>query len=365
MMTMHPTLLIGPADWDATRMPREEFFARIAALWKVCDAANEGVIVFGSPRRHAELVWLTHFTPKLEPGLALISREGAPRLFVGGGVNMLPAAMPLTWITELRPLRAAAKAVAGWAQEAGGAARLALVNGDAVPLDLYREITGELSGALPTDITPRVAALMAHKRPRELAAIREACATLDAAATAMEKSWRSGASTVTAVLAAEQAANRRGAQDVRTLFGRGGGRTLMPFAEADTGRVDPLQAYVAVRHRGYWAEGFIALASTPSAALTEARAMMRAAIAAARPGASCRDVGALLAAQGLCAVHDVVARAPVTAMGLALESPDGLGDESLAPDAVYSLRAGIRNAGIVSAMVAMTASGADVLWPRS
>ncbi len=25
---MHPTLLIGPADWDAARMPREEFAGR-------------------------------------------------------------------------------------------------------------------------------------------------------------------------------------------------------------------------------------------------------------------------------------------------------------------------------------------------
>ena len=27
VLTMHPTLLIGPADWDAARMPREEFGA--------------------------------------------------------------------------------------------------------------------------------------------------------------------------------------------------------------------------------------------------------------------------------------------------------------------------------------------------
>jgi len=31
---MHPTLLIGPADWDAARMPQEEFAVRIARLWK-------------------------------------------------------------------------------------------------------------------------------------------------------------------------------------------------------------------------------------------------------------------------------------------------------------------------------------------
>jgi len=32
---------------------------------------------------------------------------------------------------------------------------------------------------------------------------------------------------------------------------------------------------------------------------------------------------------------------------------------------VYSLRAGIGDAGIVSAMIAVTATGADVLWEQS
>ena len=64
---MHPTLLIGPADRDAARFPREEFAARIAALWEVCEHDVAGAVVFGSPRHHAELAWLTHFTPKLEP----------------------------------------------------------------------------------------------------------------------------------------------------------------------------------------------------------------------------------------------------------------------------------------------------------
>src|SRR5215813_10920828 len=112
VQTMHPTLLIGPADWDAAGMPRQEFEGRIAALWDVCEPDVARVIVFGSARHHAELAWFTHFTPKLEPGLALIERCGAVRLFVGGGVNMLDAARPLTWVDELLPLYRAPKAIA-------------------------------------------------------------------------------------------------------------------------------------------------------------------------------------------------------------------------------------------------------------
>src|SRR5215475_4682139 len=54
MLTMHPTLLIGPADWPADRMPREEFTRRIDALWQR-DPQAERAIVYGTPHHHAEL----------------------------------------------------------------------------------------------------------------------------------------------------------------------------------------------------------------------------------------------------------------------------------------------------------------------
>ena len=34
MLAMNPTLLVGPADWDAARMPKAEFVARAGALWR-------------------------------------------------------------------------------------------------------------------------------------------------------------------------------------------------------------------------------------------------------------------------------------------------------------------------------------------
>src|SRR5215470_5179602 len=137
---MHPTLLIGPADWDAARMPREEFDARIAALWDICEPDVACVIVFGSASHHGELAWLTHFTPKLESALALIERNGAVGLFVGGGTNMLDAARPLTWVEELRPLYHAPKAIAESMCDSHGASRLAMIGGDAMPFDLRRDI---------------------------------------------------------------------------------------------------------------------------------------------------------------------------------------------------------------------------------
>ena len=97
---MHPTLLIGPSDWDAEVMPQEQFTARIEALWRAYPEAP-CAIVYGNPAHHAELAYLTNLVPKLEASVALLSRNGQHEIYAGGGPNMLGAAKPLTWIENL------------------------------------------------------------------------------------------------------------------------------------------------------------------------------------------------------------------------------------------------------------------------
>jgi hypothetical protein len=79
VLTSHPTLLIGPSDWDADVMPRDEFARRIDALWRAFPEAP-CAIVYGSPAHHAELAYLTNLVPKLEAAVAILSRSGAPGL---------------------------------------------------------------------------------------------------------------------------------------------------------------------------------------------------------------------------------------------------------------------------------------------
>src|SRR5438309_8798056 len=116
---MESTLLVGPSNWDLQRFPKDEFAARLQALWRRVPSAA-GAIVYGGRAHHAELAYLTHFTPKLEAALALIPRIGNPQLLVGGGANMLAAARPLTFIEELRPLRNPGELVAKWIAALGG-----------------------------------------------------------------------------------------------------------------------------------------------------------------------------------------------------------------------------------------------------
>jgi Xaa-Pro aminopeptidase len=365
MLTMNPTLLVGPSDWDSARLPIEEFAARTAALWRDNPSAG-GAIVYGDRVNHAELAYLTHFTPKLEAALALIPRTGAATLLVGGGANMLQAAKPLTFIADLRPLRDVGKTVAQWAREQGGA--VMLIGGGAMPYALHREIADALAGEV-ADKTAPLRTLMRRKRTRELALLREACATLAAAVTAMGAAQGAGAKATDVILAGERAANRRGAQDVRTLFSLDGGRTLRPFETAVERVLDPLQVYVAVRQFGYWAEGFAVLTAAPHPCAQRADDVLRSAVERMQAGGRCGDLARSIAqAIHPLTLHPVTARVAGNAVGLALEECPLIvtgSEESFEDGGVYSLRIGLSDArghAIASAMVAVHGRGNEVLW---
>ena len=370
MLAMNSTLLVGPSDWDPVRMPRDEFLARATALWRACPSAG-GAVVYGDRAHHAELAYLTGFTPKLESALALIPRVGAPRLLVGGGVNMLQAAKPLTFIEALVPLRNVGETVTQWTREQSGGGRPVLIGGAFMPYPLRERIDEAMAEGARSiaDKTSELWTLMRRKSARELAAIREACTTLGAAVTAMNEAQRGGAGATAVVLAGEHAAHRGGAQDVRTLFSLDGGRTLRPFETTVEQTVDPLQVYVAVRRFGYWAEGFAVVTPSPRRCVAGAGEVLRYAIGMIRPGRRCGDVGRTVteAVQPFLP-HPVGTRIQGNAIGLALEEQPLItpgSEDTFEPGGVYSLRVGLcdeHDNAIVSAVVAMNEFGSDVLW---
>src|SRR5450631_1081621 len=189
MLTPHPTLLIGPSDWMAERMPQAEFTGRIEALWAGHPHA-ERAIVFGNSRHHAELAYFTNLTPKLGPATAVLSRTGEHRIFVGDAANMLGAARPLTFIENVASMKDAAAAIA-----AGPAGQPSLLVGaDYMPTALRRAITEALGGeAAAIDATPQVWSQMRRKSRHELDAIAAAVKTTGAARKAMREALMSGA----------------------------------------------------------------------------------------------------------------------------------------------------------------------------
>ena len=367
MHTMQPTLLVGPSDWDAARMPRAEFLERATALWRRCPAAS-GAIVYGGRAQHAELAYLTSFTPKLEAALALIPRVGAAQLLVGGGVNMMQAAKPLTFIENVRPLRNVGETVAQWTREQSGGGRPVLIGGAAMPSPLRRQID-EAAGKI-ADKTAELGLLMRRKSEHELAAMREACVTLGVAVDVMAQAQHSGAGTTDAILSGERAACRAGAQDVRTLFSVDGGRTLRPFDTPVERAADPLQVYVAVRRFGYWAEGFAVLTASPNPCARGAGDVLRYATDMIRPGRGCGDVArAITEAIPPLGSHPVTAHVVGNAIGLALEEQPlitAASADTFEPGGTYSLRVGVSgkrgDCAVVSAMIAVQEHGNDVLW---
>jgi Xaa-Pro aminopeptidase len=357
MLTMHPTLLIGPSDWQGDRMPREEFTRRIGALWRR-DPQAERAIVYGSPYRHAELAYFTNLTPKLEAAAALLVRTGEHRLFLGGGVNMLDSARPLTWIKELSPLRDLIEVI-----RPGGSIRRSLIVGaDTMPLGFRRNLMEAAgSGAAVQDATEHVWMQMRRKSAFELAAIRDAAAAMRRACAVMLAALKSGAGVTEVMSAGELAANAEGAQDVRTLFSLDGGRTLQPFVRRRGERLDPLVLYLAVCRYNYWSECFPLLAVRPQAnpLAEKARVAMAAVIPAIRAGTPAHEIEALIRTSiAPHEAHPLTARAFAQRMGIALHEPPHTDIGATFEDGeVYSVRVGATDGagqyGICSQMISV------------
>jgi Xaa-Pro aminopeptidase len=375
---MHPTLLIGPYDWQPERLPKGEFLARSRALWKkISDPTCSAVIVYGDSRDHAELAYLSNFIPKLGPAMMFISREGEPKLLVSGAPNMLPAARRLTWIEGVEPLRDAGKTIAGWLNEGidseltTAGRRAALIGGDYMRSAFRRPFIESFDHeSLFLNATPLLRTAMRCKSSRELGFIREGCAILGAATKALAEANRAGASITAAILEAERVANHLGAQDVRTLFSLDGGRTLRPFEKPIDSAVDPLQAYIAVRHVGYWVEGFISLATSRHSVGAKAADVLKTVIARTRAGTKCGDLARLATERIMpCSSHAVTAGSIGNGIGLSLEqeprfSPNS--EEAIEAGEVYTVRIGVSDGqehhGIVSAMVAVHQDRNELLW---
>jgi hypothetical protein len=216
------------------------------------------------------------------------------------------------------------------------------------------------------DATAIVTDAMRRKSARELTLVREACASLDATLATMREAQTAGRGMTDTVLAGEQAAWRRGAQDVRTLSGRDGG--LLPFVVPDEAPADPLQVYAAVRHDGYWAEGFAVLSRRALPAVETARSTLGKAVALMRPSGLLREVAELLPWDPTypAPTYPLTYRGFGRHMGLNLQEPDCLDrstPRTFAVGEVYSVRTAVKDGTTVSTMVAITEGGHEVLWP--
>jgi Xaa-Pro aminopeptidase len=216
---------------------------------------------------------------------------------------------------------------------------------------------------------PAVRALRAT-RPRELSLIRDACTVVQAGAAAFAQAWRDGMGVEAAALAGERSARALAAQDVRTLVSFDGGRTLAPFRGAfePTPKDAPLLGYIAVKHRGYWAELFFCASDPPRPMLECAHAGLEAALQLAAPGISAADLHAkAMAPLGGAPLHAVLSGSVGRRIGFSSNEGNELRRDArhvLQAGDVYALHVGTSDAqagAVASAMVAITPKGCEVL----
>jgi Xaa-Pro aminopeptidase len=372
MRTVHPSIIIGSYTWDQDRLPRDEFQIRTKALHDVMDANGwKAVLIYGDAAEHTDLAYFTNFIPRLRWGMGLIPREGEPRVLGSMSPRDVPAMKLMTWVPDL---------LSGWNWEANFDPWLARLNAEE-PIDIgsvgFDRMRPPLMQSLEKSLGNRFrlhtadAAVQACRlpRPRERSTIREASAVAARAADAFVQAWRDGRDVETAALAGERSARLGAAQDVRTLVSFDGGRTLAPFRGTFDTKSDPMVGYIAVKHMGYWADTFVSAASRPSELQPRVEAALEAMLQSAGPGVLAGDLHAKAIAElENFALHPMLGGSVGHRIGLSPDEGGALredGSHTLAPGEVYTLQVGAHDltagGALISAMVAITASGADVL----
>jgi Xaa-Pro aminopeptidase len=370
MKTVHPSIVLGAYTWDQDRLPRDEFQIRGKDLNDAMDANGwKAMFIYGDADEHSTLAYYTNFVPRVRWTIAMLPREGEPRLLVSMSSRDMPAMKLMTWITDV---------VSGWQWEAGFDPWIAGLKGEA-PIGVgtigFERMQPRLMKSVEKSIGERVRLTPAQGfegatrtlRPRELSLLRESCAVVKAASAAMVRAWRSGANPEAAVLEGERVARALAAQDVRTLVSLDDGKTLVPFRGDFKPAGDALVAHFAVKVQGFWSELFVSASNGPSAYPKVDKAL-DALKAAVKPGVVGEDLHSkAIQALGTRAIHPVLTQSVGRRVGLSLDEGCPLRADDASPMVagnVYSLHVGTRDdkgGAIASAMVAITAKGAEVL----
>jgi len=187
MRTVHPSTMIGAYGFEQDRVPRDEFQIRLRAFHGVMDAKGcSAMLVYGDAREHSQLAWFTNFIPRHRWALALLPRQGEPRLLVSMSSRDMPAQRLMTWIPEV---------MSAWTWESAFDPWLAGLGADA-PQDIgtlrFDLMRPALMASLEKSLGNRFRMIAADAevqalratRPRELSQIRDACTLVRAGADA-------------------------------------------------------------------------------------------------------------------------------------------------------------------------------------
>ena len=368
-----PALLTGPYDWDPALLPISEYETRVAAVRQVL--MEEGItvlVVHGNAMEFGALAYLTGFVPKLGPALAIVSQKDPVRLMVSGSSTMLSAARKLTWVQDLGGISSLSKLLPEWLNKTARAqaTKIALWGQQRMNLRLYSALEAAIDPFGPlVELGGRLDRLRIHKSQRELQMLGEAARILDIASRAFLNAAASRSPVRSNVLAAERAAYRSGAQEIRVLASSTDGATPVAFDALSDRVLNLVLAYIGVRFGGYWAQGFITHA-TGGESFVSARRSLAAVLGAAKEGVNFAELRSSANSHVYpCRIHPLVENTIGHSIGSSPEEfpdSDSEGFHHLRQGGVYMLHAGAAGEGtdqaILSAMIAVKRTGTELLW---
>lgn len=375
MHTMHPAVMLGSYGWEQSRMPPDEFELRMKAAHELMDAEGwRALFVYGDAVEHHALGFLTNFIPRMRWAIALLPREGAPRILLSVSSRDIPAMRLMTWIDDVHTGWTWNDTFDPWFDDfcnrEDGTPKVGLVGKNLMRDEFVAPLDKSVGARIRLECGDEILSpLLSRKRPREVAILQDAWRVLAAAADVMAETWRGGADAMHAAIEAERTARGMAAYDVRVLFSVDGGCTLVPFYGITEGRGDPMVAYIAVKYLGYWAESFVTVGDGAPAVRARTSAALDAMIAAAKPGIAAGDIATAAAGHlNGAAVHPVIGNSFGHAIGLGIaEAPDFTIDAktTLQTGNCYTLRFGLANekdgCALLSAMLRITDDGNELI----
>ena len=332
-------------------------------------------------REHSALAYFSNFVPRLRWGMALIPREGEPRLLISMSSRDVPAMKLMTWIPDVRlrlelgeRVRSLARAPGRRRADRHRRGRLRPDAAAAVRLAARR------ASAIASACMQRTKPVAADRtlRPRELSQMRAASRARAGRGRRVRRGLahrqgrRDGRARCRAHRAPDGGAGRAHAGELR----RRAHAVAVPRRVRAEDRRAALLGYIAVKHMGYWADMFVSAAGSASDVHAGAQAGLAAIAAISRAPAPCaseplRQGDGARSAPMHCI--RVLSGSVGRRIGLSLDEGGDIRRDSrhtLGRGEVYALarrRATIRKAGgaLTSAMIAITAHGLrDALHAR-
>ena len=363
MLSMESTQKRGYTFWDQSLLPVDEYYERVRSVREAMARNNLSAdLVFANNLNPGNVSYLAGN----QAGTLLITPDGDPAMYTGGGGRELPFQRMLTWIPDVttgqpKVMDKVASELKSRGIEKG---TIGLAGGDLLSIanyDAYKEALSNFDLA-PFDTEMRD--IRARKRPREVTVMRMALGMAADSIEAGEKAFAEGASTTTAMIEAERSGRMNKGRDFRVLANINGGE-LRPLEQLYETAHSPLVMWVGLIYLNYWADLAVTFPEPQNSSASKA---VEAMTKAARAGAKASEV----AAAGLSKLNPNEQQSAInyglgSGIGLSLREWPRItpkSDDIVPEGAVLTLRAMARdgdNVSFANALVHVGSSGGTPL----